>query len=178
MFFVWGQFTTDGLPLALWLYSSEQYFVHQFSISHSSVRHYTKQSWIVVAFLCFTVIKSFISWYALLLLFFLRFFVQSHYTILLSRFLLPFSCTAWCCYHYFPCISQIFQVWLFTLSVLSFCLTNQEFLRWPRLFSSDGVCQVSHWLFQSLLCWRWWSSNPCLHLHCSWMWEVLTSRLS
>ena len=33
---VWGQFSTDGSPLALWLYSSEQYSVHRFSICHPS----------------------------------------------------------------------------------------------------------------------------------------------
>ena len=32
-----------------------------------------KASWTVVAFSCFTVVKSFTSWYTLLLLFFLRF---------------------------------------------------------------------------------------------------------
>ena len=68
---VWGQFSTDGSPLALYLYSSEQYSVHQFSICHSSVRHFPERSWTVVAFPCF--IESFTSWYALLLLFFLRF---------------------------------------------------------------------------------------------------------
>ena len=41
--------------------------------------------------------------------------------------------------------------------------------------SSYMVCQGSHWLFQSLLCWRWWSLNPCV---CLWWWEVQTSRLS
>ena len=70
---VWGQFSTDGSPLALWLYSSEQYSVHRFRISCSFVRHFPERSWTVVAFLCFTVVKSFTSWYALLLLFFLRF---------------------------------------------------------------------------------------------------------
>ena len=70
---VWGQFSTDRSPLALWLYSSEQYSVHWFSICRSSVRHFPEQSWTVVAFPCFTVVKSFTSWYALLLLFFLRF---------------------------------------------------------------------------------------------------------
>ena len=68
---VWGQFTA-GFSLALWLYSSEQYSVHRFSICHSSVRHFPGRSWTVVAFPCFTVVKSFTSWYALLLLFFLR----------------------------------------------------------------------------------------------------------
>ena len=37
---VWGQFSTDRSPLALWLCSSEQYSVHQFSIYHSPVRHF------------------------------------------------------------------------------------------------------------------------------------------
>ena len=70
---VWGQFSTDGSPLALWLYSSEQYSVHRFSIRRSSVRHFPERSWTVVTFPCFTVVMSFTSWYALLLLFFLRF---------------------------------------------------------------------------------------------------------
>ena len=35
---VWGQSSTDGSPLALWLYSSAQYAVHRFSISCSSVQ--------------------------------------------------------------------------------------------------------------------------------------------
>ena len=70
---VWVQFRTDGSPLALWLYSSEQYSVHQFSICRSSVRHFSERSWTVVAFPCFTVVKSFTILYALLLLFFLRF---------------------------------------------------------------------------------------------------------
>ena len=47
--------------------------VHRFSICRSSVRHFPERSWTVIAFPCFTVVKSFTSWYALLLLFFLRF---------------------------------------------------------------------------------------------------------
>ena len=58
----WVQFSTDGSPLTLWLYSSEQYSVHQFSICRSSVRHFLERSWTVVAFPCFTVVKSFTSW--------------------------------------------------------------------------------------------------------------------
>ena len=46
---VWGQFSIDGSPLALWLYSSEQYSVHRFSISRSSVRQFPELSWTVVA---------------------------------------------------------------------------------------------------------------------------------
>ena len=37
------------------------------------LRHFSERSWTVVAFLCFTVVKSFSSWYAVLLLFFFRF---------------------------------------------------------------------------------------------------------
>ena len=38
-----------------------------------SARHFPEQSWTAVSFPCFTEIKSFMSWYALLLLFFLGF---------------------------------------------------------------------------------------------------------
>ena len=65
---VWVQFSTDGSPLALWLYSSEQYSVHRFSICRSSMKHFPERSWTVVAFPCFTVVKCFTSWYTLLLL--------------------------------------------------------------------------------------------------------------
>ena len=48
---VWGQSSTDGSPLALWLYSWVQFSVHRFSISRSSVMHFPERSWTVVAFL-------------------------------------------------------------------------------------------------------------------------------
>ena len=69
----WVQFITDGSPLALWLYSSEQYSVYRFSISRSSVRQFPERSWTVVASPFLTVVKSFTSLYALLLSFFLTF---------------------------------------------------------------------------------------------------------
>ena len=87
---------------------------------------FSERSWRVVAFPCFTVVKSFTSWYALLLRSSSD-FLQSRYNVLLSSFLLPFSC---CCS--LPCISQILQVILqliFSFSVLSFCRTDQEFLQ-------------------------------------------------
>ena len=59
--------------MTLWLYSSVQYSVHRFSIFHSSVKHFPERSWTAVAFPIFTVVKSFTSWYALILLSFLRF---------------------------------------------------------------------------------------------------------
>ena len=55
------------------MYSSEQYSVRQFSISLCSVRHNPERPATVVAFPCFTVVKSFTRWYVLLMLFYLRF---------------------------------------------------------------------------------------------------------
>ena len=83
----WVQFSTDGSPLALRFYSSEQYSVHRLSICRSSVKHFPERPWTVVAFPCFTVVKSFTSWYALLLLFFFRFSS-------ISLHCSPFSCTS------------------------------------------------------------------------------------
>ena len=59
-------------------------------------------------------------------------FLHSHYTVLLSSFLLPLSCISWCCS--LPCISQILKVQIISFSILSFCQTDQEFLQWPRVF--------------------------------------------
>ena len=90
---VLGQLSTDGSPPALQLYSSEQYSVHRFRISRSFVRHFPERSWTAVSFPCFIVVKSLTRSYALFLLYFLRFF-QTHYAVLISRFLVPFSCTS------------------------------------------------------------------------------------
>ena len=60
-------------------------------------------------------------------------FLQSHYAVLLSSFILFFSCTSWCCCS-FLYISQILQAQIFSFSVLSFCCTDQEFLQSPRVF--------------------------------------------
>ena len=125
---VWVQFSTDGSPLALWLYSSEQYSVHRFSICRPSVRHFPERSRTVVAFPCFTVVKSFTSWYALLLLFILRF---SSISIHCS----PIHCSLAFFVHllmllFTPlCSSNILQVQIVSFSVISFCRTDQEFLQ-------------------------------------------------
>ena len=60
-------------------------------------------------------------------------FLQSHYTVLLSSFLLPFSCTSWCRCS-LPCISQFLQVQIISFSVVSFCRIDKEFLQWPGVF--------------------------------------------
>ena len=91
--YVWVQFSTDGSPLALWLYSSQQYSVHRFSICRSSVRHFPERSWTVVAF-------PVSQWSSLTPVGMPSYcwsssdFLQSHYTVLLSSFLEPFSCTS------------------------------------------------------------------------------------
>ena len=84
---VWGQFRTNGSLLALWLYSSQQYSVHLFSISWFA-RHFPEWSLTEVAFPCFTVVKSFTSWYASCCLFFLRF---STFSLHCSPIQLPFA---------------------------------------------------------------------------------------
>ena len=124
---VWVQFSTDGSPLALWLYSSEQYSAHQFSICHSFLRHFPERSWTVVAFPCFTVVKFFTSWCALLLLFFLRFSsislhcspIQFSFAFFVHLLVLLFTSL----YFSDPSGSNS------SVSVLSFCRTDQDFLQ-------------------------------------------------
>ena len=85
---VWVQFSTDGSPLALWLYNSEQYSVHRFSICRCSVRHFPERSWTVVTFPCFTVVTSFtvgMPSYCCSS----SDFLQSHYTVFFSLFHAP-----------------------------------------------------------------------------------------
>ena len=104
-------------------------------------------------------------------------FPQSHYTVLLSSFPFPLSCTTWCCCS-LPCLflgSFRFESFLSQFS--PFVEQIKNFLPWPRAWFSNDVCQGSHRQFKPL-CWRWWSSNPCLHLHYSWWWEMQLSHPS
>ena len=147
---VWVQFSTDGSPLLLWLYSSEQYSVHRFSICRSSVRHFPERSWTVVTFPCFTVVKSFTSSYALLLLFFFRFSsVSLHCSPIqfsLAFFMLLLMLLFTSLYFVAPSGSNLFFLSSLLLSHRS------RISAVIQGFSSDDVCQGSHWLFQSLLC--------------------------
>ena len=83
-----GQQSSTALSLQLsWLYSSEQYSVHLLRISCSSVRHFPDLSWIVEDLPCFSKVRSFTSWYALLLLLLFRqVSVSSHWAPILSFF--------------------------------------------------------------------------------------------
>ena len=179
---VWGQSSTDRSPLASWLYSSVQYSVHWFSLLffceaiswtildsssfylfHSGqVFHELVCPLTVVLPQIFFNLTTLFSYPVIFCLFQLSFAFFMHLLMLLLTSLY-FSATSG---------SNCF------FSVLSFCRTDQEFLQCPRVFSFDNVCQGSQLLFQSLLCWTWWSLNPCLYLHYSWWWEVQTSCLS
>ena len=94
-------------------------------------------------------LKSFTSWYALLLLFFLRvcFFNLTtlfSYTVFFCLFFLCVCvCISRCCCSR-PCIFQLRHVRIFSLSVLSFHRSM-----FSSSSSSDGVYRGSHWLFQS-----------------------------
>ena len=167
-----GTVQSDRSPVALWLYSSEQYSVHLFSISRSSVRHFYARSRTAVAFPCLTVVKSFTSWYALLLLFLLRFSsvsrhcspIQFSFAFFMHFLMLLFTSL----YFSDPSSSNLFFLTSLHLSRRS----KMSAVTQVCFVFSDDVCQISHWLFQLLLCWRWWSLNPCLYLHYSWWWEV------
>ena len=137
---VLGQFSTDGSPLVL--YSSEQYSVHRFSTCRSSVRHFLEQSWTVVAFPCVTVVKSFTSWFALLLLFFLRFSsillhcspIQFSLAFFMHHLMLLFTSL----YFSDPSGSNFFFLSSLLLSHRS------KISAVIQGFSSDNVCQGSH----------------------------------
>ena len=99
-------------------------------------------------------------------------FLQSHYTVLLS--------TVFCLFHAPPDAVVHFLIFLrsfrFESSLSQFSLYLSHRSRISAVtqffFSSVDVCQGSHWLFQSLLRWRWWSLRQCMYLHCSWWWQV------
>ena len=101
------------------------------SVSRSSVRHFPEQSWTVVAFPCFTVVKSFTSWYGLLLLFILRFSSFSLHCSPVQFSLAFFMHLLNCCS--LPCISQILQVQIVSFSGPSFGRTDQKILQQPRV---------------------------------------------
>ena len=66
---------------------TEQYSVHLLRISFSSVRHFPDLSWIVEDLPCFSEVRSFTSWYALLLLFLFRqVSISSHWAPIQSSF--------------------------------------------------------------------------------------------
>ena len=65
------------ISIVQWFYGLEQYSVYRFSMSQSSsVRRFPKWSWVVVPFPCFTVVESFLNWYAFLLSLFFMFFFK------------------------------------------------------------------------------------------------------
>ena len=148
---VWGRFSTNGSPLALWLYSSKQYSVHRFSICRSSVRHFPEGSWIVSSFPSFhsdqvfhelvcplTVVFPHIFFYLTTLFSYPVFFCLFHLPLgVVVHFLVFLRSFRFESFHsqFSPSVAQI-----------------KHFCSDPGFFSSDNVCQGSNWLFQSLLC--------------------------
>ena len=103
--FVWGQISTDGSPLALWLYSSEQYSVHWFSISCSSVRHFPEWAR--------TVFHELVCPLTVVLQIFFNPTTLFFYPVFFCLFHAPLDV-----------VVQILQVLIFLFSVLSFCRTD------------------------------------------------------
>ena len=54
-----GTSSTLGSPVVVCIYNSEQYSVHHFRMSCSSVRHFPALYWMVVVLLCFEPVSSF-----------------------------------------------------------------------------------------------------------------------
>ena len=154
-----GKCSTDWFLLALWLYSSKQYSVHQFSISNSSVMHFPEWSWTVVAFPCFIVVKSFWSWYALLLLFFLR-NLQSHYTVFLPSFLCLFHAPLAVVVHFlvflrsFRFTSFLSQFSPFVIQIKNFCSDPRFFLL--MMFAKDLTGCFNHCCVEVICCGDHW----------------------
>ena len=146
------------------------------SICRSSVRHFPERTWTAVAFPCFSdqvfhelacplsVVHPY-TFFNLTTLF--------SYPVILCLSHAPLDVVV----HFLVFLRSFgFESFLFQFLLLSH---RSRIPAVTQFFSSsDDVCQEFHWLFQSLLCWRWWSLNPRLYLHCSWWWEVQTSRLS
>ena len=113
-----GQFSSWWIPIGLvTVLLGEQYSVHRLSISRSSVMHFPERSWMVAAFLYFTVFWSFTSWYALLPFFFFRFSsislhcssIQFSFAFFMHFLVLLFTSL---------CVWQILQVRIFSFSIL------------------------------------------------------------
>ena len=160
-------------------------------LKRSSVRHFPERSWTVSSFPCVS------QWSSLSRVGMSSSccsssdFLYSHYIVRLSSFL----------FHAPLDVFVLFLVFLRSFKFESFLSWFSPFVAQIKNFCSDRFVVVvfvflflfvclfflltmcakgltSDWLFQSLLCWRWWSLNLCLHLRCSWWWEVQTSRLS
>ena len=95
------------------------------------VRHFPVQSWTVVAFPFFTVVMSFTSWYAFLLLCFLRFSSISLHRSL--QFSFPF-CMRLLMMLAFPRISQILRFESFPSQLSPFITQVKNFCSDPGFF--------------------------------------------
>ena len=102
------------------------------SVSVALLRHFPERSWTVVNFPCLTVVKSFTSSYALLLLFFLRFH-QSHYTVPLSSFFSLFHARIDVVVHFFVFLGS-FRLESFLSQFSPFVAQIKNFCSYPGFF--------------------------------------------
>ena len=113
------------------------------------LRHFPKWSWTVVAFPCVTFVKSFTSWYALLLLFFLRFSSISLNCSPIQFFFLLF-CESLDVVHFlvflrsFRFESFVSQFSLFVAQIKNICGDPGFFLL--TMFAKDLIGCFSHFL--------------------------------
>ena len=124
---VWGQFSTEGSPHWPCECTGQCSILSIGSVS-IILRHFPERSWTVVAFPCFTVVKSFTSWYALLLFFFLRF----------SSISLQFSDPVFFCLFHAPLDVVVhFLVFLRSFRFESFLPQFSSFVTQIKNFCSD-----------------------------------------
>ena len=120
---------------------------------------------IVVASHCFTVVKSHELAYPLAVV------LRQIFLNLTALFSYP---VFFCFFHahlnivvHFPVFCRFFRFKSFHAMIYPFVAPIKTICSDPRVFSSGGVCQGSHRLLQSLLCWRWSSSSLFIMMRCS-----------
>ena len=127
---VWVQFSTDGSPLALWLYNSEQYSVHRFSICRSSVRHFPERSWTVVTFPCCQVFHQFVCPLTVVLLqIFFNLTTLFPYPVLFSLFHAPLDVVV-----HFLVFRSSFRLESFLSQFSPFVAQIKNFCSYPGFF--------------------------------------------
>ena len=130
---VWGQFSIDGSPLALWSYGSEQYcnpsvqypsfFCEAFSwmIQDSSSFPLFHSGQVFHELVCSLTVALPQIFFNVTTLF--------SYPVFFCRVQAPLDVFV----HFLVFISQVLQIRIFSFSVLSFCRTYQEILQCPRV---------------------------------------------
>ena len=152
---------SDGSSLALWLYSSEQYSVHRFSICLSSVRLFFSFFlffWTILDSGSFSLFNGGQFFYELvcpLIVILPQIFFSLTTLLFYPDFFCPFHAPVDVAVHFLVLLNSFrFESLLSQFSPLVAQINN--FCSDPFFFFFDDICQGSSRLFQSLLCWRWY----------------------